>query len=420
MPELSPPGHPVSLAAPSAAPAPSPHNLAYLDGLRGLAACQVVAHHYLVAFYPALLTADPYVSHLGGAEVVIAGSPLNVLYSGNFAVCLFFVLSGLVLSEQFFRTRAVTVLHSYAARRYVRLLVPIAFSVLLAVVIWVAGGFQNQAVAALTRASWLGQVWHDQPLVPAEVPADLAFDILLSGEARYNPVLWTMSLELYGSLLVFGLLAVVAPSRYRFWLYGVLTVGLAASELSLFYLAFVAGVVLNDARHSGPGWLAGFRHGAWPLAVLLVGLLLGSYPTADFVDVDQSLYRLLSPAWLAHETVILLTHMAGAALVIAGVLGSGGLQRVLSSRPLRWLGAISFSLYLLHFLVLGSLSSALFLALQPRLGYHAAFGVMLLASGPVLLAAAYAMYRLVDLPGMRLSKWLYARFLQPELTRPPR
>ena len=78
----------------------------YLDGLRGLAAFEVVFHHFILAFYPALFAGPGVPTHLApGQEVFVSGSVLNLLYDGNFAVCIFFVLSGYVLSHKFFWTR---------------------------------------------------------------------------------------------------------------------------------------------------------------------------------------------------------------------------------------------------------------------------------------------------------------------------
>ena len=64
--------------------------ISYLDGLRGLAAFVVVFHHFIYAFYPALFLGSNAQLHLkGGEEAFLSGSVFNLLYNGNFAVCVF-------------------------------------------------------------------------------------------------------------------------------------------------------------------------------------------------------------------------------------------------------------------------------------------------------------------------------------------
>ena len=59
----------------------------------------------------------------------------------------------------------------------------------------------------------------------------------------------------------------------------------------------------------------------------------------------------------------------GAALLLAGVLGLPGLQRFFGAKPFRFLGKISYSLYLLHFPVIATFSCWLFLSLYGKMSY---------------------------------------------------
>ncbi|PJJ61081.1 acyltransferase family protein [Hymenobacter chitinivorans] len=398
-------------------PVSAPTTLRYLDGLRGLAAAVVVLHHFAGFFYPAMLSGDAYMAHLnGGVEVAVASTPANILIGGNFAVCLFFVLSGLVLSEKFWRTGgSPEVLRSQACRRYVRLMLPVTFAALVALLLWGLGAYRNTEVAEITLVKRFGEYWPELPGVK-QILHDLAVGIPLGGESSYNPVFWTLSIELFGSFVVFALLALFGKVRHRGVVYLVALGLLSVSELNFYYAGFILGVWLNDQRHHG-GLLRSGR--PWLGIGLLAGaVLLGSFPTADVISVDETLYRFLKPDWLGGERAIQVWHLAGATLLLLAVFALPGLQRGLSSRALRGLGAVSFSLYLLHFLVLGSFSCALFLALQPRLGYHTAVALTGLATVPVLALVSYAMYRLVDLPGIRLAQRLYNQFFRPAAPAP--
>ena len=71
--------------------------LSHLDGLRGAAAFSVFVCHFVQTFLPHIYYLDRSESH-GLWEDEFATSPFNIVVNGNFAVCLFFVLSGYVLS----------------------------------------------------------------------------------------------------------------------------------------------------------------------------------------------------------------------------------------------------------------------------------------------------------------------------------
>ena len=74
----------------------------HLEALRGIAALIVVIGHYLNAFYPYTVfgSSGDYVAH-GMWEKLLLTTPLGFFKAGDFAVCVFFVLSGYVLSYKY-------------------------------------------------------------------------------------------------------------------------------------------------------------------------------------------------------------------------------------------------------------------------------------------------------------------------------
>lgn len=92
-----------------------------LDSIRGVAAVVVMMSHLILGFYPVI--------YIGTDHVVTPW--VRVWYQGDFAVTLFFVLSGFVLSLSFLHTKNIESLRSAAVRRYWRLVVPVAASVLI-------------------------------------------------------------------------------------------------------------------------------------------------------------------------------------------------------------------------------------------------------------------------------------------------
>src|SRR5262249_28493613 len=122
-----------------------------LEAIRGIAALVVVLHHLAHTFWPGLLRAH---------------FPWRSAFDGSFAVTLFFVLSGIVLSFAFFERPSHQTLAAAAIRRYFRLTLPILTSVLLGYMLLRCGAFANGSAAdAMGRApdQWLRHFYTFKP-----------------------------------------------------------------------------------------------------------------------------------------------------------------------------------------------------------------------------------------------------------------
>src|ERR1700722_1634970 len=85
---------------------PDAKRVLFVDGMRGIASVIVVFYHTLLSFYPAVLVFDTQYSHSSNLfEKKLTLTIFNLLYSGSFAVCMFFVISGYALSYSFFKNK---------------------------------------------------------------------------------------------------------------------------------------------------------------------------------------------------------------------------------------------------------------------------------------------------------------------------
>jgi len=83
---------------------------------------------------------------------------------------------------------------------------------------------------------------------------------------------------------------------------------------------------------------------------------------------------------------------------MTAVLNSPWMQTLFASKPFAYLGRLSFSLYLVHFTVICTFSSYMFLKLAPYLPYGANLMLTVPVSLFVIFGLAQLMYRYVDRP----------------------
>ncbi len=93
--------------------------------------------------------------------------------------------------------------------------------------------------------------------------------VAYSGAETYDPPLWTMSYEFYGSFIVFAVVALLRPLQLRTLALGVLFAALAA--LQSFFALFVAGILIADIFLQAARPAIANRTGA---ALCVAGLLL--------------------------------------------------------------------------------------------------------------------------------------------------
>jgi peptidoglycan/LPS O-acetylase OafA/YrhL len=302
-----------------------------LEGARGLAAVAVVIIHSLIQF-PVDGNAAVYKETIWTLN---GGSPaamrlLMLVFNGNAGVSLFFVLSGFVLALSTQRDQRAfpTMAGSFVVRRFLRIYPPMAASVLI------TAGWM-----------WLISLYWAELNVPS---AQMIRSNLLLTEFGVNGPTWTLNVEL--TIVPILLLAAVAS---RWWGRVGVTV--------LLLLALVAW-----ARQTSPM----FQQATWSALLATYGFafLVGSL-VAELSAAPSRLSPRLAEA-LALCAVIsmlgarfilgfdsrmsVLVEACSSAILVA-VLAFGPptkLRVALNHKTARFLGRISYSVYLLHTAVL--------------------------------------------------------------------
>lgn len=366
-----------------------------LDGVRGIAALVVVAHH-TIQLAPTFARIQAAVSAAGESPVAwaLTHTPLHLFWIGEEAVLVFFVLSGFVLTLPA-QARPVR-WREYYPRRLVRLYLPVLAAVLLTVALKAAAG----RPPTTERSTWV----HDRSVVPlAEGWHDA---LLLDGSSLLDSPLWSLQWEVIFSLAL-PVYLLLRRQRLR-WalveavgLVALVGLGTATGTKALRYLPiFGLGVLL--AQHpqvldAVTGWFDARRRPriAWSAAVAAVVVLL-------------------TARWLVHglphpprvlEAAASAATVAGAVAVVLLALRWAPGTAALEHPAAQWLGARSFSLYLVHEPVVVVVALALPLAWSAP----AVAAVALTAA----LVVTIAFHRAVERPSIALARWAGRRAHRP-------
>lgn len=358
-----------------------------LDSLRGLAALTVLFSHCYEVYPEDLRFNVPLLDLSAWAQpwAWLRYTPLRLLTEGRPAVMFFFVLSGFVLALPFIRGTQPAY-PRYLIKRFCRLYLPFAAAILISAALYVLIAPEPIAASGheFNTQSWSRDITGQdvaRHLLMTGMPKDEILDIpvwSLVHELRISvifPLLITLSAIAGWSAIALAALLYVACA------YAVLHIGeqsaigttLATGQYIVF---FVAGIAL--ARHA-ERWRA----------------ILGAIPS----PIRPLLWLACLAAAMCPAALLPWSRYVwgiGAVGILMLAMTSPGARRLLLLPPLRWLGRVSYSLYLVHMLVL--------LAAVHLLYGRLPLPAILLAAVVLSLVSAEIMFRCVERPAMEIGR----------------
>jgi peptidoglycan/LPS O-acetylase OafA/YrhL len=351
-----------------------------LDGLRGLCAL------YVLLFHCWAYTFRGFPRYRGPEWLLWLGF-------GRLAVVMFLIVSGFSLAMAAARNGwHLGSLGRYARRRAWRILpaywAALAFSLVIA---WTVVRQPHSGVPTSESVVVYGLLLQD--LIAAPTP---------------NGAFWSISVE----ALLYGLLPLLVLLCRR--------IGPAAMLAVVTVPVVVIGfVVFGGSPPQGDNWLAPHLVPAFAAGVVAAGVVAAG---DRFHRVPWALLSVLAAApvgilvlhqgsrWMVGNYYWLDLAVAPAMTMLLLTVVSGrpaGLIRLLDSRPLKRLGSISYSLYLIHLPIVVVVTQKLVI---PRLGRGmASFTVATLLAGGVSLAGAWLFAKLFESPFQRHRSWAELR-----------
>jgi peptidoglycan/LPS O-acetylase OafA/YrhL len=307
---------------------------------------------------------------------------IMIPFNGGAAVSLFFVLSGFVLALSLRRDERGLALKgmAFAARRFVRIYPTLAIHVAIF------------AAAVLLIAKYFPSLQMAPP-----VPNDVIGNLLLT-DFRINGATWSLMIELAAIPFLF-----LGHCVARRWSTCGLSMLVGYGVLTLFSRSFLFGKLIGEF-----------------VFMFFLGMLVAEIWMRRSKSFDARTSRiwfgvalavLLSARFFLGEGTkwsFLVEGFASAAMIAALVLGPRlAVHDILETKPLRFLGRISYSFYLYHPLALGVFAAILALVVSPLwLEAHPFLGSATIAivTVAVTIPLGYASYALTEKPMIRLSR----------------
>jgi peptidoglycan/LPS O-acetylase OafA/YrhL len=325
------------------------------------------------------------------------------MWAGHQAVIFFFILSGFVLSLQFLGERQAPY-RIYLTKRILRIYPPYLIATIIAVAL--RNEFYKGDIDGLSI--WFNAYWKS----PLDTHLGINFLMMIGSFANgsFNPVIWSLVHEMRISI-IFPLIMVLARCKERtsivfamtltvfcWWMNRLEFQGAISRNHDYFdtlqYVGmFIIGSLLAKHHQSLIACVSGLKKPNKTL-ILIIGALaytntywLSYYGPGSWHPISVFLRKVYVHEWIT---------AVGACFIVVVSLSSGTLSSILTIRPIKFLGTISYSLYLYHAICLKLIMTLLYPALPLWLGFT-------ISSCASFLVATMS-YHWIEVPSINLGK----------------
>jgi peptidoglycan/LPS O-acetylase OafA/YrhL len=291
-------------------------------------------------------------------------------FSGYFCVSLFFVVSGYSLSLRYLQTGDRRVLVQIGAGRYFRLMIPVLATCAMMSLLLNAGLIMPPEI----RPDRFDLSWRFDPTLGHLLQFglwDVFFNFTM--ENTYAGPLWSMSVELVGSFVLLGLLAVTRS----FW--ALVVIAIALFNYPEILVSLYSLFIIGAACAAAPERLLRSIPAIVPPIIFVSGLVGVQMFGASSMVIVGSVTAFFVGSWLWEPG-----------------------RQFFSNGFSKWLGNISFPLYLVHAPMIFAVGMPIYVWAGEN------FWLQLLA-GTAALAASFAVARafvVINDVAVKISRWI--------------
>ena len=356
-------------------------------------------------------------------------SPFRMLTFGNMAVCIFLILSGTLVSLKIYRGGSF-LWGEEMLKRYVRMVIPIFGTHMLVYLLFRLGLFRTGQAAAAMGNEWLAS-YYTYPISLKTVFKNSFVTSIFLGDSSYYGPLWMINYIFFGTVfsvvLAEGLKSMSGRGKALFsvLLFGIFLV------LDSYYLCFLMGNVMALLML----WLEKWKEGGAERSNERKDGMAAAARKEDRSAQRRIRKPLLAAVsalifffgvWLGLESFIITYRLQargiGLALgdasfwgLISGffmiwgaiflweILCSG--KRTFWKRPVLWVGERSYSVFLVHWLVICTFTCGFYCRFLVRPNWFY-LGVNFFVTTAVMLACTEVFYQLIE---KRAFAWVWNR-----------
>ena len=316
--------------------------LAYIDGLKGAACIMIfaVGHWKMIYTWAESFNSIPWIE-------AILSSPFSFILNADFWFNMFLVISGYLVAKSDIKNIKEVIVKCIT--RFFRLAFPILFVCFIIYLLYLVCGFYNSATVKLFRCDWFQSFYHNSYSLKDVLYSP--YKILIISDKDMNPPYWVLKKMFISSLMIYF---------FKYLIYKLMP----KHERACFACLIVLTMLL-PCFHSF-------------IIACLAGMFVELFEHEEITSKPYFALWMLSIFALLYWLPPVLLHLFVLGALILYMPRIKWLERICSSRPLTFLGDLSWGIYSFHWPLACSVGALAMIKLSGSMGLTKAYGVSFL------------------------------------------